>query len=142
MLRTLAMVVVIALAGAACGGGDAPAPGTDGGQDATTGDDGAAQVGTLTGVLEGDAQLEGGCAWLEVTGGRDADIGERVEPLLPAGVRVEFEPELHIVGPDGEVLAARGEELVVVGRPAEDVATVCQVGPAYEVDAFLGTVDG
>lgn len=91
-------------------------------------------------MLEGDAQLEGGCIWIEPTGGPDADLGDRVEPLLPEGYTVEFRPDLRILDARGSVVAERGDEIVIDGRPAEGVATICQVGPAYEVEAVTGAV--
>ena len=134
MRRTLPLLlVVLALAVTACGAGDdAAAPPDDTG--------GASEAGTLIGVLGGDAELEGGCAWIEPTGGPDADLGDRVEPLWPEGHRVEFEPDLRLLGPDGEVVAERGDEVVLVGAPAEDMATACQVGVPYRVDRIAGFV--
>lgn len=134
------LVTALSLAIAACGTDDEPADGP--GQETTGPDDGASEAGSLIGVLEGDAQLEGGCLWIEPTGGPDADLGDRVEPLLPAGFTVEFEPDLRILDAQGGVVAGRGDEVVIEGRPAEDMMTICQVGPAYQVDTITGTVDG
>lgn len=131
ILPTLALV--LALAAAACGSSDDPADIPD---DTAS----AIEAGTLTGVLGGDGQLEGGCAWIEPTGGPDADIGDRVQPLWPEGHRVEFDPELRLLGPDGEVVAQEGDELVLEGAPAEDMMTACQVGPPYRVDRIVGFV--
>ncbi len=134
MPRTLPLLLlVLTLVVTACGGGDDPSDAPD-----DTGD--ATEAGTLTGVLGGDAQLEGGCAWIEPTGGPDADLGDRVEPLWPDGHRVEFEPDLRLLGPDGEVVAEEGDELVLEGAAAEDMATACQVGPPYRVDRIAGLV--
>ncbi len=127
------LLLVLALGAAACGGGGDASDTPDGTGDAT-------EAGTLTGVLGGDAQLEGGCAWIEPTGGPDAELGDRVEPLWPEGHRVEFEPDLRLLGPDGEVVAEAGDELVLEGAPAEDMATACQVGPPYRVDRIAGFV--
>ena len=132
--RTLTfLLLALVLAATACGSGEEPS-----GAPADT--DQATEAGTLTGVLGGDGQLEGGCAWIEPTGGPDADLGDRVEPLWPDGHRVEFEPDLRLLGPDGEVVAVRGDELVLEGAPAEDMATACQIGPPYRVDRITGVV--
>lgn len=140
MRRLLLVVGTAALV--ACGGGDAGVEPPAGGEiEPTAGDDGA-EEGTLIGRFDGDAQLEGGCAWLEPTGGRDADLGDRIEPLFPQGYEIEFAPDLRLVGPGGDVVAERGDELVVEGGPEEGMASICQVGPHYRVDVVLGTVDG
>lgn len=138
MKLLVVLVSALALLAAACGGDDQPAGEPD--EQTTAPGDGAAQAGSLIGVLEGDAKLEGGCVWIEPTGGPDADIGDRVEPLLPAGLTVEFEPDIRIVDAQGTVVAERGDEVVIDGSPAEDVMTICQVGPAYQVDTITGTV--
>lgn len=126
----LLLVLVVSLAVGACGEDPASSPTSS--SDAT-----ATPAGTLTGTLEGDAQLEGGCAWLETTGGPDAGVADQVMPLFPDGYRVEFEPEVRLVGPDGETVATAGQELVVDGAPTEGMATTCQVGPPYRVDDVL-----
>lgn len=139
-IRTL-LALVLAVALAACGEDPAMVP-PDSTDDPTDTAPTATQAGTLTGTLQGDADLEGGCAWLVVTGGADADVADQVMPLWPDGYRVEFEPEVRLVGPDGETVATAGRELVVDGAPAEGMATTCQVGPPYRVDEVLGTVGG
>ena len=78
---------------------------------------------TLTGTLGGDAQLEGGCAWI--------DDGEtRWEVTYPQGYRVTFDP-LTLEGPDGTV-AEEGATLTLPGAPQNDVVTICQVGPVWQ----------
>ena len=134
-MRRILPLVLLALLVGACGGGGDPTV-----EPSPTG--GATEAGTLTGVFDGDAQLEGGCVWLETTGGPDADVGERVEPIFPEGYQVEFAPDLRLLDPAGAVVAERGTELVVEGQPAEDRASICQVGPLYQVDEVLGTVGG
>lgn len=145
------LLSTVVLAVSACGPGEGPTEepvlGTD--EETTTpaetdeeATDGATEAGSLTGVLGGDAQLEGGCIWIEPTGGRDADLGDRVEPLLPDGWTFEFEPDLRILDAQGTVVAEGGDEVVIDGRPAEDMMTICQVGPAYQVDAITGAAAG
>lgn len=80
----------------------------------------------LIGTFDGDAQLEGGCAWLDTE-------DQRFEILWPDGYEVEFEP-LQLVGPDGAVVAEQGDTLAVEGREATDIATICQVGVPYQAD--------
>ena len=78
---------------------------------------------TLTGTLGGDAQLEGGCAWVE-------DGGTRWEVLYPQGYRVTYDPvTLH--GPDGPI-AQEGATVTVAGAPQDDMVTICQVGPVWQ----------
>lgn len=136
MRRTVTLATAILLLLAACGpAGESPAgepaPGqtpVDPGGDEPVPDeiDPADEAGTLTGTLDGDARLEGGCAWL------DTD-GDRFEILWPQGYEVEFDP-LRVVGPDGSIVAERGDTLAVRGREAPDVATICQVGVPYRAD--------
>lgn len=79
----------------------------------------------LTGTLGGDAELEGGCAWL------DADDGTRYEVAWPDGYEVRFEP-LELVGPDGETVARDGDTLHVTGELAEDAVSFCMVGTMFQ----------
>lgn len=77
---------------------------------------------TLTGRLDRDETLEGGCAWLE------AD-GQRWQVLYPRGYRLDIASgALH--GPDGKI-ADDGDTVTVRGAPAPDMATTCQVGPVF-----------
>jgi ABC-type glycerol-3-phosphate transport system substrate-binding protein len=118
-MRMLVPLTVVAVLLAACGGGDdgsvapptdepAPAPG---------------EV-AITGAFGGDAQLEGGCAWLETAQGR-------YEVIYPEGYEVQYEP-LQLVGPNGEVVASAGDRLTVTGVEAPDMASFCQVGTIFE----------
>lgn len=86
----------------------------------------------FTGALGGDAQLEGGCAWLETK--REG----RVEPRWPDGYRVAFDP-VRLLGPDGEVVAEEGDTITVRGEIAGDVMTICQVGPVLRVTEVEGS---
>lgn len=128
----LALVLLLALVVSACGGDDGAADPTEHG--GTT--DGTREA-TLVGTFEGDPQLEGGCAWIVPTGGPDAELGEQVQPMFPGGYQVEFTPDLRLVGPDGQVVAEQGDELALVGAPADAMATTCQVGPVYAVEQVL-----
>jgi hypothetical protein len=162
----LALVVVAALAG--CGSdddvgdpadevaatsasqtGDATEPGADPAPspgptvDGPSADPQTAPPGgaTLIGTLTGDAGLEGGCAWIEPTGGVDGKL-DRVEPMLPDGYRIEFDPGLVLIGPDGEVVASDGDEVSVVGAVAADAASLCQTGVIYQVEEVVAVGSG
>lgn len=82
----------------------------------------------ISGVLGGDAQLEGGCAWVET------DDGTRYEVIYPEGYTVETDP-LRLVGPDGGVVAEDGDRLELPGEVAEDMASICQIGPLWRADS-------
>jgi hypothetical protein len=84
---------------------------------------------TVTGTLGGDAELEGGCAWLDTPDGR-------FEVMYPDGYEVSFEP-LRLEGPDG-VVAEEGDRVTVRGQESSDAASICQVGTLFaatEVDS-------
>lgn len=83
----------------------------------------------LEGTLGGDAQLEGGCAWLENDEGR-------FEVRYPDGYEVAFEP-VRLVGPDGDTVAEEGDVVRVRGRIGGDVVTVCQVGTVFDAQEVL-----
>jgi hypothetical protein len=85
----------------------------------------------LTGVLGGDAALEGGCTWLEVG-------GERYEVIYPEGYAATADPP-QLTGPAGEVLAEAGDELTVTGTGDPDMATICQVGPVFAAETVEPT---
>jgi hypothetical protein len=80
---------------------------------------------SVTGVLGGDAQLEGGCVWLETDDGR-------VEPLLPEGYTATTDP-VALVGPEGETIAEEGDRVTVTGIPTSEGASICQVGNPFTV---------
>ena len=85
----------------------------------------------LAGTFGGDAQLEGGCAWL------DAEDGTRYEVLFPDGWRVEFEPSLQLLDPQGNVRAQNVDRIGVNGSVDEDLVSICQVGPIFRADEVL-----
>jgi hypothetical protein len=115
MMRTI--LILLTVLATACGG----AAGNRGGAPAED------SANTLTGVLGGDAQLEGGCAWLDVD-------GERYEVFYPEGYTVEFEP-VRLMGPDGEVVAGEGDEVTITGEVTTDRMSICQVGQIVEATA-------
>lgn len=79
---------------------------------------------SLAGVLAGDAQLEGGCVWID-TG------AERLEVLWPAGYRADVDP-IELRDPAGAVIAIEGDRLAVEGEPATDQMSTCQIGALWQ----------
>lgn len=83
----------------------------------------------IEGTLGGDAQLEGGCAWL--------DTGDaRYEVAYPEGYEIVFDP-VRLVGPSGDTVATEGEVVAVRGRVGGDLMSVCQVGSVFEADEVV-----
>lgn len=112
-------LVLAGLLVVACGADPAAAPSPDDSPDG--------QV--LEGTLAGNAELEGGCAWLEA----DQD---RYDVLYPDGYEIAFDP-VRLLGPDGATVAADGEVVRVRGQVADDLMTVCQVGTVFRADEVL-----
>lgn len=110
---------------AGCGGQEDPTMGGEGQADDQQND----AATTVTGALAGNADLEGGCAWLETDDGS-------VEVLWPEGYRVTFDP-VRLRGPDGEAVAEAGDEVTVEGEFAEDRASICQVGDIFQASAVV-----
>lgn len=84
---------------------------------------------SITGTLGGDAELEGGCAWISTP-------TERFEVLYPPGYSVQFEP-LLLVGADGEVVAEEGDTLTIEGSRETGSASICQVGPIWRATTVV-----
>lgn len=114
MMWWTVLVLVVAVSGCALDSAQVPAasPST------------ATEV-NITGVIGADAQLEGGCVWL------DTDRG-RIEPLWPVGYTVTPDP-LTLLDPQGERVAGEGDSITVTGRPSPDTATICQVGEVWSI---------
>lgn len=117
-MRFLVGLVVLL---AACAGGSAGDDTTPPSPTAPT-PDATADGDTLTGRLGGDAQLEGGCAWVD-------DGRTRWEVQYPEGYEITFDP-VTLVGPDGQT-AQEGDEITLTGEEVTDVMTICQVGPVW-----------
>lgn len=132
--RAFPVVLTLGLLLVACGGAGEPT--ADGrspvGTEPTAGSPADGAGAELTGTLGGDAQLEGGCAWL------DTEAEGRVEPRWPEGYEIAFGP-VRLVGPDGEVVAEESDTVAVRGEIAEDVMTICQVGPVLRIDEIVGS---
>lgn len=78
----------------------------------------------LTGALGGDADLEGGCVWLET-----AD-GDRIEVVWPDGYQATADP-IELRDATGEVIATDGDVIAVDGTPANDRVSTCQIGDIW-----------
>lgn len=88
----------------------------------------------LSGRLGGDARLEGGCDWLDAMGEEETS---RYEPLWPDGYYVTFHRMVRLWDPRHRLVAKEGDIVTVAGRVRRDLATICQVGPIYEVERIL-----
>ncbi|HEX2222553.1 MAG TPA: hypothetical protein VHK06_08530 [Candidatus Limnocylindria bacterium] len=113
---------------------DQPAPSASGPMDRPTEGAGEESQPDLVGVLDGDASLEGGCAWLETPD------GERWQVMWPAGYHVMFdEAGPMLMGPDGSIAAGPGDRIGVTGKEAGEMGSVCQVGPIFQAEDLVAT---
>jgi hypothetical protein len=83
----------------------------------------------LSGVFGGDADLEGGYAWLTDDHGRSHEV------WYPAGWEVRFQPSATLVGPDGVEYARNGDRLMLHGSHADGGALMGLVGPIFEASS-------
>jgi hypothetical protein len=81
---------------------------------------------TVSGMLRGDLQLEGGCIWL-----RDDD-GNAWEIVWPEPYRQEFRGGTPVLLRDGQVVAREGDRVTVSGMISRDLGSHCMVGIVYE----------
>lgn len=84
----------------------------------------------VTGVLEGDADLEIGCVWL-----RDAD-GVVWEILWRDGYTRDFRDDVAVILYQGQVVATEGDVLTVQGHRPAGAGTWCMRGIVYEADTL------
>jgi hypothetical protein len=84
---------------------------------------------TVTGRLGFDS-IEGGCPYLETDG------GTRYQVLWPDGWRLDGGGSL--VSPAGERVAGPGDEVTIRGRVADDMASICQIGPIFRAREVVG----
>lgn len=77
----------------------------------------------LVGTLGADS-IEGGCSYLE------ADDGTRYQVIYPDGWQIQASP-LQLSNPAGEVVATGGETITVRGQRADDMMSICQIGPMF-----------
>lgn len=126
-MRVVALVLVGLLL-VACGQEPALTPPEDPEDDVPAAEPGYPErTEMLEGTLGGDAQLEGGCAWLEAEDGR-------YEVLYPNGYEIAFDP-VRLLGPEGETVAEEGDALRVEGQVTKDRMSVCQVGTIFQATA-------
>ena len=83
----------------------------------------------LVGTLGADA-VEGGCGYLQ------AADGTRYEVVYPSGWELQLSP-LQLTSPDGDVVARGGDEVTVVGAGANDMASICQIGPIFRATEVI-----
>lgn len=83
----------------------------------------SASTEPLVGTLGGDAQLEGGCVWLNTDEGR-------IEVLWPEGWTVGTDP-IELRDPGGEVVAGEGDRVRVDAAPAPALVSTCQIGELW-----------
>jgi hypothetical protein len=77
---------------------------------------------TITGHL-GFEDIEGGCPYLQ------ADDGTRYQVMWPDGWHLDGQGRL--IDPSGETVARGNDEVTVRGQVAEDMASICQIGPIF-----------
>lgn len=56
--------------------------------------------------------------------------GTRYEVLYPDGRNLQLSP-LQLIGPDGAVHARAGDLVTVRGATANDMISICQIGPIF-----------
>jgi hypothetical protein len=86
---------------------------------------------SVTGVLEGDPQIVGGCIWL-----RD-QAGTAWEVIWPKGYEATFQDGSAVIVADGEVVATAGDRMTVYGNRPSGAGSLCMVGIVYEADSVL-----
>jgi hypothetical protein len=84
----------------------------------------------FSGILSMD-EIEGGCAYLQ------ADDGRKLQVIYPEGWERRKSP-LELLAPDGSVHSKGGDRVSVNGSVANDVVTICQIGPVIQATEVLG----
>lgn len=131
VLPACALALVLLLAGCASSAsapaGDASGPASDPASPHGSAAPSAAAE-ALVGVLRGDAQLEGGCVWLDTARGR-------IEVIWPDGYAATADP-VRLTDPSGDVVARAGDEVRIEGSHAPDLVSTCQVGEIWTATAL------
>ncbi len=83
----------------------------------------------LVGTFGADS-IEGGCTYLQ------ADDGTRFQVIYPEGWQVVASP-LQLTNPSGEVVATGGETITVRGHRADDMMSICQIGPMFAASEVI-----
>ncbi len=86
----------------------------------------------VSGVFSRDS-IEGGCAFLE------AGDGTRYEVLWPEGWTLLRNP-FRLQDPGGDIVASGGETITVRGQEANDMGSICMVGPIFRASEVV-TID-
>jgi predicted small lipoprotein YifL len=83
----------------------------------------------VAGVFGADS-VEGGCTYLE------ADDGTRFQVIYPTGWNVQATP-LQLTDPSGDVVATGGERITVRGSRADDMVSICMIGPMFRASEVV-----
>jgi hypothetical protein len=83
----------------------------------------------VTGTLGADS-VEGGCAYLQLP------EGPRYQVIYPDGWRISASP-LELRNPAGDVVATGGDTVTVRGTIAQDMASICQIGPIFRASEVV-----
>lgn len=78
----------------------------------------------------GADSIEGGCTYLA------ADDGTRFQVIYPNGWTVQASP-LQLADPSGDVVATGGERITVRGERADDMVSICMIGPMFRADEVV-----
>ena len=84
-----------------------------------------------SGILSMD-EIEGGCTYLQ------ADDGRKLQVIYPEGWELRKSP-LALIAPDGSVHSKGGDRVSVNGSVANDIVTICQIGPVIRATEVLGS---
>lgn len=122
MNRRLIVAAVAASLLGACGGGGGEPPGNGATEPSGGAEEQPSGGDTITGTFGGDAQLEGGCAWVD-------DGTTRWNVQYPEGYTLSLDPP-RLTGPDG-LSVSDGDTITVAGAERTDVMTTCQIGPVW-----------
>src|SRR4029077_14079898 len=83
-----------------------------------------------SGILWMD-EIEGGCAYLQ------ADDGRKLQVIYPEGWALKKSP-LEPLAPRRRVHSKGGDRVSINGSVANDIATICQIGPVIRATEVLG----
>ena len=83
----------------------------------------------FSGILSIDS-IEGGCPYLE------AADGTKLQVLYPEGWQLNKSP-LELIAPDGSVHSKGGDLVSIKGSKADNMASICQIGPIIQATEVL-----
>lgn len=87
----------------------------------------------MVGTLRGSAIADGGCLWLEISGGRELAV------VWPQGYSARFNP-VELIGPDGSVVAEQGARLALGGGGQPGQLERCGLGLETHYRVAIGGV--